>query len=127
MTNINVNYWRYMEEKRHNLQTEANTRKQIAMQEKTARIAASATKYAANMSYKASVASASIAASANRYASDNALKANAVTAVTNRANALTKSRTDIKMNRNTVRKDYIIGGANAFVNYLGVMTKLVTK
>lgn len=123
MTNINVNYWRYVEEKRHNLQTEANTRKQIAMQEKTARIAANATRYAANMSYKAAVASSSIAASAARYSSDNALKGTVITAMTNRANVITKSHTDIDINKRNTRKDYIIGGANVLVNFLKVMKK----
>lgn len=123
MTNINVNYWRYVEEKRHNLQTEANTRKQIAMQERTARIAANATKYAANMSYKASVASASIAASASRYASDNALKGTAISAMTNRANTLTKSRTDTDINKRNVRKDYVLGATNAILKYLDIVSK----
>lgn len=121
MTNINVNYWRYVEEKRHNLQTEANTRKQIAMQERTARIAANATKYAANMSYKAAVASSSIAASAARYSSDNALKGTAITAMTNRANVITKSHTDKEISKRTTKKDYILGGANVLINYLKVM------
>lgn len=118
MTNINVNYWRYVEEKRHNLQSEANTRKQIAMQEKTARIAASATRYAANMSYKTGVATASISAAASRYASDNALKGTALSSLTNRANTITKSRTDLKINKRNLVKDYIIGASKFSVELL---------